>query len=67
MRQKINANASEEAFLIKTFKFFDLNNNGVLSKNEFLKALAKLGIVLYDMEVFFQKIKSNNKIFIQIT
>jgi Ca2+-binding EF-hand superfamily protein len=32
--------------LFKAFKFFDLNNNGCLRKNDFFKAIAKCGVAI---------------------
>ena len=33
------------------FKFFDLNKSGFVSKNEFLRTIAKIGVVIPDVEV----------------
>lgn len=41
---KSNGKQGEEALLIKAFKYFDLDNSGECSKDEFLKALTKIGI-----------------------
>lgn len=48
---------TEEATLLKAFKFFDLQNSGNLSKNEFFRGLAKVGVVP-ELQV--------NKIFVKI-
>lgn len=37
--------------LLKIFKFFDLESSGLLRKSDFLKAIAKAGVVLSDPEV----------------
>ena len=41
---KSSGKTSEEALIIKAFKYFDLDNSGECSKDEFLKAIAKLGV-----------------------
>lgn len=41
---KSSGKQSEEAILIKSFKYFDLDNSGECEKEEWLKALQKLGI-----------------------
>lgn len=41
---------SLDTFLFKAFKFFDLNNNGCLAKNDFFRAIAKCGVAV-DSEV----------------
>ncbi|KAL4439152.1 hypothetical protein ABPG74_008927 [Tetrahymena malaccensis] len=43
--QRSSSKSGVEATLIKSFKFFDLQNNGLLSKNEFFRGLAKVGVV----------------------
>lgn len=35
-----------DSFLLKAFKYFDLTNNGYLSKRDFFKAVAKCGVVV---------------------
>jgi Ca2+-binding EF-hand superfamily protein len=35
---------SEETTLLKAFKFFDIDNSGNLSPDEFAKAIEKIGI-----------------------
>ena len=42
--QKNSSKQNDEAFLLKQFKFFDLDNSGYLTKNEFKKALTRLGL-----------------------
>jgi Ca2+-binding EF-hand superfamily protein len=41
---KSNGKQSEEAILIKSFKYFDLNNSGECEKDEWVKSLNKIGI-----------------------
>lgn len=40
------SHSSKEAVLLKIFKFYDLNASGSLNRNEFLKSIAKIGVVL---------------------
>ena len=40
-----------EVVMTKICKFFDLNNEGILRKPEFLKAIAKVGVTFSDQEV----------------
>jgi len=37
---------SEEQVLTKSFKYFDLNNNGTVEPEEFAKAIEKIGIMI---------------------
>ena len=37
---------SNDAVLFKAFKFYDLYNNGYLSRTDFFKAIAKCGVVV---------------------
>ena len=37
---------STDAFLFKAFKFFDLYNNGHLSRSDFFRGIAKCGVVV---------------------
>ena len=41
---KSSGHTSEETVLLKAFKYFDLDNSGACSKDEFLKAITKIGI-----------------------
>jgi hypothetical protein len=43
---KASSKVSHDAFLFKAFKFFDLYNNGCLSKTDFFKAIAKCGVIV---------------------
>jgi Ca2+-binding EF-hand superfamily protein len=40
-----------ENVLLKIFKFFDLDGTGFLKKTDFIKAIAKAGVILSDIEV----------------
>lgn len=42
---------SEEGFLVKQFKFFDIYNNGVLDFNNFYRTAEKIGIIMDKEEV----------------
>jgi Ca2+-binding EF-hand superfamily protein len=42
---------SEEAVLMKSFKYFDLNNNGTVEPDEFAKAIEKIGIMIPTRQV----------------
>lgn len=46
IQQKSKTRESLDSFLLKAFKFFDLTNNGYLSKRDFFKAIAKCGVVV---------------------
>jgi Ca2+-binding EF-hand superfamily protein len=46
---------SEEAVLMKCFKYFDLNNNGTVEPEEFAKAVEKIGIMIPTRQVSFRK------------
>ena len=41
---KSSGHTSEETVLLKAFKYFDLDNSGNCSREEFLKAISKIGI-----------------------
>jgi len=53
---KSNGKQGEEAILVKAFKYFDLDNSGACSKDEWLKALTKIGVTGFNdsklMEIF---------------
>ena len=44
LAEKTRGAQSEEAVLLKSFKYFDLNDNGVVEPDEFAKAIEKIGI-----------------------
>lgn len=46
LAQKSNQFNTDEAVLLKAFKYFDLNNNQVCELAEFSKVLEKIGVVL---------------------
>ena len=50
---------SEEQVLVKSFKYFDLNDNGTVEPDEFAKAIEKIGIMIPTKQVsyFFGLIK----------
>ena len=63
---KSNGKQSEDAILIKAFKYFDLDNSGECSKDEWLKALTKIGVTgftepkLLDLFDAYDEDKSGN-------
>ena len=48
MSQKCPATQEESQFLTKTFKFFDIQNQGSVTKDQFGRAITKIGVVLAD-------------------
>ncbi len=36
----------EEGLLLRSFKFFDVQHKGILSKDQFIKAVEKIGVVV---------------------
>jgi Ca2+-binding EF-hand superfamily protein len=56
LSEKTRGAQSEEAVLMKSFKYFDLNDNGVVEPDEFAKAIEKIGIQIPtrgDLEMLF--------------
>lgn len=56
LAQKSSGTQSEETVLLKSFKYFDLNNNGVVEPEEFAKAIEKIGIMIptkQDLDALF--------------
>ena len=51
LAQKASGNSNEEAVLMKSFKYFDLNNNGTVEPDEFAKAVEKIGIMIPTRQV----------------
>jgi Ca2+-binding EF-hand superfamily protein len=49
--QKSTSHQSEEAILLKNFRFFDLDNSGTVEFNEFVKAVEKIGVQTFDEDV----------------
>ncbi len=50
LAQKCSGTQSEETFLAKNFRYFDSDNDGVVSMNEWFKAIEKVGVVVPLME-----------------
>mmetsp|Transcript_29497 Transcript_29497/g.39253 ORF Transcript_29497/g.39253 Transcript_29497/m.39253 type:complete len:108 (-) Transcript_29497:2739-3062(-) len=48
LSQKCPATQEEGAFLTKTFKFFDIQNKGSVTQDQFARAIQKVGVVLPD-------------------
>ena len=44
LMQKSNAKLTEEACLVKMFKYFDIYDKGSVDFNEFIKAMEKIGL-----------------------
>jgi Ca2+-binding EF-hand superfamily protein len=44
LSEKTKGAQSEQAVLMKAFKYFDLNDNGTVEPDEFAKAIEKIGI-----------------------
>ena len=42
---------SEEQVLVKSFKYFDLNDSGAVEPDEFAKAIEKIGIMIPTKQV----------------
>jgi Ca2+-binding EF-hand superfamily protein len=53
LEQKSKNPQQEEALLIISFKFFDLDNSGTISKEEFVKAVEKIGIQIFNIADFY--------------
>lgn len=53
MNLKASQRQSEETVIVKTFKYFDLNDTGMIGKNEFVKAVDKVGVVNFTEEVVY--------------
>ena len=54
-KNKVNLKASqrqsEETVIVKTFKYFDLEDSGKVGKKAFVKAIDKIGVVNFSEEV----------------
>ena len=51
LSQKSGGHQSDEAVLMKAFKYFDLNNNDTVEPEEFAKAVEKIGIMIPTKQV----------------
>ena len=51
LSEKTRGAQSEEQVLMKAFKYFDLNDNGVVEPDEFAKAIEKIGIQIPTRQV----------------
>ncbi len=49
--QKSSGVQNEEQVLLKSFKYFDLNNSNTLEPEEFAKAIEKIGIMIPTRQV----------------
>jgi len=49
--QKATPHQGEENILLKSFKYFDLNNSGTVDREEFLKTVEKIGIQIFNKQV----------------
>ena len=50
LTQNTKLGVGEEGFLLRCFKFFDVNNTGCLTKEGFQKSIEKVGVII-DPEV----------------
>ena len=48
---------------MKAFKYFDLNDNGVVEPDEFAKAIEKIGIQIPTKQVCYQISNFKNRIY----
>lgn len=51
LQEKTKGSQSEEAVLMKAFKYFDLNDSGSVEPDEFAKAIEKIGIQIPTQKV----------------
>jgi len=51
LAEKTKGAQSEESVLMKSFKYFDLNDNGTVEPEEFAKAIEKIGIQIPTKQV----------------
>ena len=52
LMQKSTAHIPEDTFLLKNFRYFDLNNTGFINPDQFSKTINKIGINFLTNEVF---------------
>ena len=58
LQQKSTAHTSEETILLRTFRYFDLDQSETVSLEEWVKAIEKVGIVTVNPEVLEQIFRS---------
>jgi Ca2+-binding EF-hand superfamily protein len=46
LTKKCPSNQSEETFLVKCFKFFDIRNKGEVDFEQFYRAVEKIGVII---------------------
>ena len=46
LSQKATPHKGEEAVLMQSFKYFDLDNSGAVDVSEFVKTLEKIGVLV---------------------
>jgi Ca2+-binding EF-hand superfamily protein len=51
---------------MKSFKYFDLNDNGTVEPDEFAKAIEKIGIMIPTKQVSYRFSSSEKLLFYQI-
>lgn len=49
--QKGKASQTDETTLIRAFRYFDLDNSGTVSQDEFCKAVQKIGVTSVEIPV----------------
>jgi len=57
LSQKASGHQSEETVLVRSFKYFDLDNSGTIEPEEFAKAIEKIGIMIptkQDLDALFK-------------
>jgi len=62
LQQKCPSKLSEESFLYKAFRFIDLDNSNTVSRDEWIRAIEKIGIVVEDpkeLELLFEEYDSD--------
>lgn len=65
LSQKTSSLQSEETLLMKCFKYFDTDNDGYLSMNEWFKSIEKIGVVVPTLEdlkqlfLYYDKAREN--------
>ena len=50
LSQKTNKTQSEETILARNLQYFDSDNDGIISMNEWFKAIEKVGVILPSVE-----------------